>query len=81
MKNSSENKTINLLLSGRHAMAKKYAGHHVLIVGDKIMPLKDGQQGVKDIDLLEKRYGKTPTLVFVPRQDVSYIGFPATNCL
>ena len=55
MKKLSENKTIKLLLSGRHAMAKKYAGHHVLIVGDKIMPLKDGQQAVKDIDLLEKK--------------------------
>ncbi len=70
MKKLSENKTIDMLLSGKHAKAKKYAGHHVLVIGNKITPLKEGQGAIEDIDFLEKKYEKTPTLVFVPRQDV-----------
>lgn len=73
MRIQSSKKIINLLLSGRHPKAKKYAGHHVLVIGDKIVPLKEGSAGIRDIDRLEKKYGKTPTLVFVPRQDISYI--------
>lgn len=65
--------TITLLISGRHPKAKKYAGHHVLVIGEKIVPLKKGQEAIREIDHLEKKYGKTPTLVFVPRQDISYI--------
>ena len=64
---------MSLLLSGKHPKAKKYAGHHVLVVDDYIIPLREGQEGIKDIERLEKKYGKTPTIVFVPRQDVSYI--------
>lgn len=73
MKKSLEKKNLNLILSGRHSKAKKYAGHHVLVVKDQIIPLKEGEDGVKDIEYLEKKYGKTPTIVFVPRQDISYI--------
>jgi len=73
MKNSTQ-KTLNLLLSGKHNKAKKYAGRHVMVIADKIIPLKRGKT-LKDMEKLEKKYGKTPTLVFVPRQDISYILF------
>jgi hypothetical protein len=73
MKKKSAEKTLNLLLSGRHPKAKKYAGHHVLVADNEVVPLKEGNDALKDIDRLEKKYGKTPTVVFVPRQDISYI--------
>jgi len=73
MKKLSEEKILSLLLSGKHPKAKKYAGHHVLVINDQIIPLKEGKESLKDIDYLEKKYGKTPTIVFVPRQDISYI--------
>ena len=73
MRKQSEEKNLNLLLSGKHPRAKKYAGHHVLVIKDQIVPLKEGKEAIKDIERLEKKYGKTPTIVFVPRQDVSYI--------
>lgn len=73
MKNKSYEKTLHLLLSGKHPKAKKFAGKHVLVVADKILPLKKGEAAVKDIERLEKKYGKSPTIVFVPRLDVSYI--------
>lgn len=73
MGKQAEEKILSLLLSGRHPKAKKYAGRHVLVVGDEIIPLKEGENSVKDIDRLEKKYGRTPTIVFIPRQDVSYI--------
>lgn len=73
MKNQPKNRTLNLLLSGKHPKAKKYAGHHVLVVDDKVVPLKDGTSAIDDINQLEKKYGRTPTLIFVPRQDISYI--------
>ena len=69
----SEEKILSLLLSGKHPKAKKYAGHHVLVVKDQIIPLKEGKEATEDIERLEKKYGKTPTIVFVPRQDISYI--------
>lgn len=73
MKKLSSSKTLSLLLSGKHPKAKKYAGHHVLVIENQIIPLKEGQEGIRDIDRLEKKYGKTPIIAFVPRQDVSYI--------
>jgi len=73
MKKQSEEKILSLLLSGKHPKAKKYAGHHVLVIENQIVPLKEGQEAIKDIERLEKKYGKTPILVFVPRQDISYI--------
>jgi len=73
MKKQPEEKILGLLLSGKHPKAKKYAGHHVLIVKNQVFPLKEGEEGIKDIDHLEKKYGKTPTLAFIPRQDISYI--------
>jgi len=73
MKKNSEEKILNLLLSGRHSKAKKYAGHHVLVIKDQILPLRDGKEAIEDIERLEKKYGQTPTIIFVPRQDISYI--------
>lgn len=73
MKKFSDEKTLNLLLSGRHPKAKMYAGHHVLVIKDQIVPLKEGKEAIEDIERLEKKYGQTPTIVFVPRQDISYI--------
>lgn len=73
MKRQLLDKTLSLLLSGKHPDAKKYAGHHVLVVKDRIIPLKKGREGIKDIERLEKEYKKTPTIVFVPRQDTSYV--------
>ena len=66
-------KNLTLLLSGRHPQSKKYAGRHVLVIEDKIIPLKEGEKGLKDLEKLEKKYGKTPVLTFVPRLDISYI--------
>lgn len=73
MKLQKETKTLNLLLSGKHPSAKKYAGHHVLVVDDKVFPLKEGKEASDDIQKLEKQYGVTPIITFVPRRDISYI--------
>lgn len=73
MRKQPQEKILKLLLSGKHPEAKKYAGHHVLVIKDQIVPLKEGGEAIEDIDRLEKKYGKTPILVFVPRLDVSYI--------
>lgn len=67
-----------MLLSGRLAEYTKYAGKHVLVIKDKIVPLKEGEQGRKDISLLEKKYGQKPVLTYVPRKDISYI-LPCLN--
>lgn len=66
-------KTLSLLLSGKHPKAKKFAGKHVLVVDDEILPLKKGKNGLKDIESLEKKHGQTPTIVFVPRPDITYM--------
>lgn len=66
MKKYSEDKTLSLLLSGKHPKAKEFAGKHVLVVENEILPLKRGKSALKDIEKLEKRYGKTPTIVYVP---------------
>lgn len=75
MKLQSPEKTVSLLLSGKHPKAKKYAGSHVLVIDSEIVPLKQGRAGLKDMERLEEKYGKTPLLVFVPKPDISYILF------
>lgn len=72
-KEKTTQKNLTLLLSGKHPQAKKYAGKHVFVIEDKIITLKEGKEALKDLNKLEKKYGTTPTLVFVPRQDISYI--------
>lgn len=74
-KTFQENKIISLLLSGKHRKAKQHAGRYVLVIENEIVPLKRGVSGVKTIESLEKKYGRTPTIVFIPRQDISYILF------
>ena len=74
-KNSTQ-KTLSLLLSGKGAAAKKFAGKHVLAIKDKIIPLKNGEEGWKDFIKLEKKYGQPPVVIFVPRQDISYVLTP-----
>ncbi|OGK14382.1 hypothetical protein A3C98_02680 [Candidatus Roizmanbacteria bacterium RIFCSPHIGHO2_02_FULL_37_15] len=73
MAKKPEEKILSVLLSGKHPLAKKYAGKHVLVIEDKVIPLKKGKNASKDIEKLEKKYGRTPTLIFIPRQDISYI--------
>ncbi|MBI4009452.1 hypothetical protein HY357_04405 [Candidatus Roizmanbacteria bacterium] len=64
---------LKVLLSGRHPLSKKYAGKHVLVIEDSVIPLRKGKQAKRDIEKLEKKYGRTPTVVFIPRHDISYI--------
>jgi len=64
---------LTLLLSGKHPQAKKYAGKHVMVIENEIILLKEGKEALEDMQKLEKKYGRLPTLVFVPRPDISYI--------
>lgn len=64
---------LTLLLSGKHPQAKEYAGKHVMVIENEVIPLKEGREVFKDMEKLEKKYGRLPTLVFVPRPDISYI--------
>lgn len=75
MKNNSlTQKTLSLLLSAKSKAARKYAGKHVLVVKDKVIPLKDKHEEMwQDIERLKKKYGEMPIITFVPRPDLSYI--------
>lgn len=75
MKTKTEEKTLNLLLSGKHPKSKKFAGHHVLVIKDEVFPLRDGEKANEDMDRLEKKHGRSPIIAFVPRQDITYILF------
>ena len=67
-------KTLSLLLSGKTKLAKRYAGKHVLVVKNKVLPLQEKEEEIwKDIERLKKKYGEMPTITFVPRHDISYI--------
>lgn len=44
-----------------------------MVVKDKIVPLKEGKESIEQLEELERKYGEAPTLVFVPRTDISYI--------
>ena len=71
---SKTQKTLLLLLSGKSKEAKKYAGKHVLVVKDRVVPLKEKEEEIwKDIEQLKKKYGEMPMITFVPRHDISYI--------
>ena len=73
MKKNQTQKTLSLLLSGKLPESKKFAGKHVMVVKNKIIPLREGEKARKDFDQLKKKYKEPPILVFVPRRDVSYI--------
>lgn len=75
MKKQLEQRGLSLLLSGKHPQAKKYAGHHVLVIGNKVFPLREGKEAINDIQKLKKKFGTNPVITFVPRRDISYILF------
>lgn len=64
---------ISDLLSGHGAVYRKYRGHHVLVAGHRVVPLRKGKAGLKDFQKLSNHFKKPPIVVFVPREDVSYI--------
>ncbi len=64
---------IALLLSGKHPKAKTYAGKHVMVIEDKIWPLKKGKTGIAQLKKMEAKYGKPSTLVYIPQPGVTYI--------
>ena len=66
-------KILTSILSGKHPLAKKYAGKHVLVVKNHIALLKDGKEGRREIEKLKKKFGELPIIVFVPRPEISYI--------
>ncbi|MCX7785565.1 MAG: DUF5678 domain-containing protein [candidate division WOR-3 bacterium] len=67
-------RTLALLLSGKSRAAKKYAGKHVLVIQNRVIPLKDNKEEFwRDIKELKKKYGEMPVITFVPRTDISYI--------
>ena len=66
-------KTLNLLLSGRHPAIKKYAGKQVFVVKDKILPIKGGKKGLEEFKKLKEKYGESPVATFVPDPNVSYL--------
>lgn len=72
-KDKTTEQVLTLLLAGRHPAAKKYAGKHVLVVKENVVLLKKGKGALRDIKRLEKKYKETPTIVFVPNPNVSYI--------
>lgn len=69
----STEKVLQTLLSGKHSKAKEYAGKHVMVVGNQVVPLKKGEAGLADFKRLKEKYGTPPILTFVPRQDITYI--------
>lgn len=61
------------LLSGHGAAYRRFRGRHVLVAGRRVLPLRRGREGLKDFQRLSREYGKPPMVLFVPREDVSYI--------
>ncbi|MEW6040478.1 MAG: DUF5678 domain-containing protein [Elusimicrobiota bacterium] len=76
MKKFETRKTLSVLLSGRSRLARRFAGKHVLVVKNRVIPLKEKEEDIwKDIEMLKKKYGEMPIVTFIPRQDISYILF------
>lgn len=68
-------KILSLLLSGKLPKAAKYAGKYVMVVKDKIVSFGEGEKAREQFMSLKEKYRESPTLVFVPRKDVSYVLF------
>lgn len=66
-------KTLNLLLSGKHPSIKKYAGKQVFVIQDKVLPIKTGTKGLEEFKKLKEKYGESPVVTFVPDPSVTYI--------
>lgn len=77
--NNITQKTLTVLLSGKSKKYAKYAGKHVMVVENKVIPLAEGEKALQDFKLLKKQYGRSPVVTFVPRSDISYILFYARN--
>lgn len=73
MTKTATQKTLNSLLAGRSSRYKKYAGKHVLIIGNTVVPAKKGEAFWKDFRRLQKKHGERPVVAFVPSPDTSYI--------
>ena len=67
--------TLNVLLTGKGKEARQFAGKHVLVVKGHIEPLGSGTESKKTFRELTRKYGESPVVVYVPREDVSYILF------
>lgn len=72
-KKKTTSKILSLLLCGRHPQIKKYAGKYVFVSGEDIILMREGEEAWRDFARLERKHGQPPTLVFVPRPDISYI--------
>jgi hypothetical protein len=73
-KKSLTQRTLSLLLTGRGPKARRYAGKHVLVVSDEVVPLRKRREDIwRDIEALNRKYGEMPVVAFVPRPGLSYI--------
>lgn len=73
MSQKTTDKVLRLLLTGKSRKHKKYAGKHVYVINDKIIPMKKGKDSIKDFQELEKKYRQKPIVMFVPKKGTSYI--------
>ena len=65
--------TLTLLHTGKLEGAERYAGKHVYVAGDKVIPMQKGQRAKGQLNQLIKTYGRVPVVTFVPKQGFSYI--------
>lgn len=73
MKKNTTEKTLQALLSGLHPLAKKYAGKHVFVIDQEVVPMKEGSKAMEDFKHLKAKYHHSPVLTFVPEPGASYI--------
>ncbi|KKT34517.1 MAG: hypothetical protein UW24_C0028G0006 [Parcubacteria group bacterium GW2011_GWA2_44_12] len=66
-------KTLSLLHAGKLEGVERYAGKHVYVAGDTVIPLQSGKRTKAQLSKLIKTYGRIPVITFVPRQGMSYI--------
>lgn len=58
MKRTTKQQTLNLLLAGKHPKIDRYAGKHVLVIENEIVPLPEGKEGLEEFRRLKKKHGK-----------------------
>lgn len=73
MKSATTEKTIHMLHRGTYPSIKRFAGKHVFVIGNEVVPIKSGKKGLDDFNRLTKKYGESPILVFVEKPGVTYI--------
>ncbi len=60
---------LKILLSEK--MGKKYAGKHVMIVGDRIFAAKTGEEASRKFEQLRQKYpDQMPLLTYIPKEDL-----------